>query len=425
MLAPPATPPSPPCPATEHLLDLLPETGAVYVAGASGAPTAFMDALLGGDERTRGLELLTTYVPGINALDPERLHAGARITGLFMQPRLARAQREGRYRALPLSYTGFVRHLQDGPEIGLAVVQLAPPDAAGRYSLGPAVEFMPTVLRRSRRVLGIVNHRTPRIAGAPSLPRTALDHVVELDAPLPTYAAETDPTTECIAQHVATLVDDGDALQLGLGKVPQALMRLLREKRRLRLHSGMLGDGLAELQAAGALDPDFRPTACVLVGSPALYRWAAESDLVRLAGCETTHHPGTLLALDRFVAVNSALQVDLFGQCNLEHANGQAISAAGGAPDFARGARLAPRGRSVVALNATHHGQHSRIVPCLPERAVATLSRHDIDHVVTEHGVARLAGLSVHERARALIGVAAPAFRAPLEQAWAEIAARL
>lgn len=188
----------------------------------------------------------------------------------------------------------------------------------------------------------------------------------------------------------------------------------------------MLSDGLLHLAEAGALDEVFAHTACVLLGSDALYRRAAEIPRLRILGCEITHAPQTLIGLERFVAVNSALEVDLFGQCNLEHAAGRAVSGAGGAPDFARAARLAPGGRSIVALNASlGNGKGSRIVPSLADGAIASLGRVDIDYLVTEHGIARLFGASVHERAAAIIAIADPACRDALSAAWYQIAGRL
>ncbi len=275
-------------------------------------------------------------------------------------------------------------------------------------------------------MLGLINHQTPRIKGAVSLAYSQFDYVCEVNTPLPLYDTQSSPVTDAIARNIAPLVADGSALQIGLGKVLIGLSRRLCDRRMLRLHSGMLSDGFLDLARAGALDPDFAHTTCAVVGSMEFYRQMADFDQVKILGCEVTHDPRVLLALDNFVSINSALEVDLFGQCNLEHANGQAISGAGGAPDFARAARLSAGGRSIVALNATHHGgKGTRIVPCLNEKAITSISRIDVDHVVTEYGVANLSGASVHERARAIISVAGPVFREDLERAWSQIAARL
>ncbi len=398
----------------------------IYLPGSSGAPAAFLNALLHDREFSRGLELLISFVPGINALDLGKLSPDARVTGLFMESAWADAQRCGRYRSLPMSYAGFVRHIHDQVRVDLAVVQVAPPDRSGRCSLGPAVEFLPAVLPKSRRVLALINPQVPRIADAPSLSLSDVDHVCEVDDPLATYQCEMNGTTEAIARNIADLIPDGGALQLGLGKVPQAVPRLLRGRRGLRLHSGLLSDGFMELADAGALDPAFPHTACVIVGSAALYSRLPETRLLRLAGCEFTHDVRTLAAIDGLIAVNGALEVDLFGQCNLEHAGGRAVSGVGGAPDFARGARLSRGGCSVVALNAARgDGKISRIVPMLGESAMVSLPRTDVDCVVTEHGIAVLSGASVHERVESLIQVAAPPFRAALRQSWGAIAARL
>ncbi|RQR22033.1 hypothetical protein DIE23_37360 [Burkholderia sp. Bp9143] len=201
-------------------------------------------------------------------------------------------------------------------------------------------------------------------------------------------------------------------------------MRLLSDRRNLRLHSGMLSDGLLNLAEAGALDMQYTHTTCVIVGSTELYTRVQDFMPLRIAGCDVTHAPNTLLSLRNFVAVNSAIEVDLFGQCNLEHVNGAAVSGAGGAPDFARAARLTEGGCSIVALTA-RHGNGSRIVPRLSSPAVASLSRIDVDYIVTEFGIAKLTGASVHERAEAIIGVAAPEFHDELYEAWRAIATHL
>ncbi|MDO8705388.1 MAG: acetyl-CoA hydrolase/transferase C-terminal domain-containing protein [Sulfuricaulis sp.] len=413
--------------APDRLAELARAHELVYLPGGVSIPVPFIDDLLAKPDLSRNLRILTSIAPGVdNPLDIDRLDPSATVTGLFMQPGLTAAQRSGRYRALPMSYGGFVRYLTDQVDIDLVVVQVAPPDSEGRCSLGPSVEFMPSVLPKSRRVLGLINRRILKLRGAVSIPFDRFDFVCEVDTPLLEYSTDSDEPTRVIASHIASLISDGCALQTGLGKVPTALAPLLRNHRNLRLHSGMLSDGMMELAQAGALDPDFAHTTCVVAGTERLYRWSETFDGLHVLGCEVTHNARTIAALDHFVAVNSALEVDLFGQCNLEHADGRAISGAGGAPDFARAARLSSGGRSIVALNASFkRGQVSRIVPCLGESAITSLARVDVDYVITEFGAADLRAASVHERAQALIAISAPQFRDELQRAWHAIAARL
>lgn len=409
-----------------ELAQLVKPNDHIFIPGSSGEPSAFVSALMREPNSTRHLRILTSYVPGINKLDIDRFEPTASVSGLFMQPGLHDAQRDGRYRFLPITYAGFVRHIRENVELDLTVVQISPPDDQGLCTLGPAVEFSPTAIEKSRRVLGLVNRCTPRVRGSTTIAYSRLDYICEVDSALPQYATALDDSSISVARHVASLIDDGSTLQVGLGRVPAALSAQLKDRRKLRFHSGMLSDGFIDLVAAGAIDEDAIHACCVLVGSESLYRWAAEFEALRVVGCDITHNLQNLAAKDRFISVNSALEVDLLGQCNLEHAGGRSISGPGGAPDFARGARVSNGGRSIVALSATHSaGKGSRVVPRLSERSIATLSRVDVDYIVTEFGVARLAGASVHERAKALIDIAAPEFREDLSRSWRGIAARL
>ena len=391
----------------------------VFLAGGLTPPVPFIEALQADEQSSRALRLTTTLAPGIvNPFDFNRLHDTVRVSGLFVQPEMREAQRQGRFRALPMSYGGFLRHLGE-VSFDLGVIQVAPPDAQSRCSLGPSVEFTPAALRRCQRVLALINPRIPSLPNSVSLDYERFDHVHEIDWALPDYRVDSDEPTRMIAGHIAAQVRDGSTLQPGIGKVPTALALALRSHRRLRIHSGMVSDGIVDLAESGALDADAVHTAGVAAGTARLYDWLPHAGGLRLAGCDDTHGATALASLQGFVAVNSALEVDLLGQCNLEHAQGRAVSGAGGAPDFARAARLSPGGLSVVALNASYrNGSVSRIVAALAPGAVVSIARMDVDLVVTEFGVADLRGASVHDRARALTAVAAPTFREELERAW-------
>ncbi len=399
-------------------------TGLTYIPGSAAEPTPLLELWASDPDRTRGAQILTSLVPGINSLSLDHLHPTATVTGLFMQPAWQAAQAAGRFRHVPLSYSGFTRHVRERVRPDTCVVHVSPPDRAGRCSFGPAVEFTPLVRAQSRRTVALINPALPPMPGAASVDYASLDAVVETGfAPRGYVVGVPNQVALAIAGHVAGLIGDGCTLQAGLGRVPDALLALLHDRRGLRLHSGMLADSALDLCDAGALDPASVPTSCVWVGSPALYERLRGRDGLVVAGCDVTHDPARLAALPRFHAVNSALSVDLFGQANLEIADGHAVSGIGGAGDFARGARASEGGLSIVALPSTSRGR-SRIVARLDD-GIASLSRTDIDVVVTEHGVADLRGLSVHGRAEALIAVAGPAFHADLIDAWALVRCRL
>ena len=394
----------------------------VFIAGSTGEPIALLDALADDPGRSAGLDIVTSSVPGINRFDWARLDSSAVITGLFMQPSLHALAAEGRYRHLPVSYSGFVQCLERD-HFDIVAVHIAPAGVDGFHSLGPAVEFMPKVLKRASAVIGIVNPHIPALPGAPTIAPDRFTAIVEASAPIATYdVGDGEGISQTIADLIAPYVTDGMTLQAGLGKIPTTLIHHLSDRRRLKLHSGMLGDWVRRLVEADALDMDHIHRACAFVGSRALYDWALDYPQLAVRGCDETHDPATLAGIRDFIAINSAVEVDLFGQCALEHVGGRAISGAGGAPDFARAGRLAADGLSIVALPSTGaRGSASRIVARLSPPGVVTLPRSDIDLIVTEHGVADLRGLDVDARARQIISIADPSFQDQLLAEWQEL----
>jgi acyl-CoA hydrolase len=394
----------------------------VFLPGASGAPNALADAVFA----TPDIHITTSFAPGVNRLSSEMIGPGSIVTGLFMQPGLALAQREGRFRHLPQSYAAMIKHLRAAPPFDCCIVQVSPPDAGGKCSLGPAAEFTPEVLRRAGRIIAVVNPNVPRLAHAPIITLKDCAQIIEAETPLTSYdVGAFDAASSSIAALVASCIGDGATIQTGLGKVPQALMAALRDRRNIRIHSGMISDGIMALAQAGALDPDWPHSTTAVLGSPALYDWLRGRTDIHVQGVEVTHDPARLAALPHFVALNSAVEVDLFGQCNLESVAGRAVSGVGGAADFAHAARLSPGGLSIIAMPAGFGNDGSRIRPWLGAGSITSLPRTAADLIITEEGIADLRGLSVHERAAAIIAIASPAARAGLETAWREIAAKL
>ena len=395
----------------------------IFIPGAAGEPIALRPQVFGASEA----EIVTSFVPGINPLSMDDIGPGSHVYGLFMQPSMAQAQRLGVFRHLPFSYAAMLKHIVHGPAFDWCVIQVSPPDAGGRCCLGPSAEFSPAAIGRARRVMAVVNPNVPALPHAAWIARERIDTLIESDAALVTYdVGAVDEPTRRIARHVAELIDDSTTLQVGLGKVPHALMQALHDRRRLKVHSGMVSDGFIGLAEAGALAGDRPHRTTAILGSKALYEWVRDRSDLHVLGVGDIHAPAVLANLERFVAVNSALEVDLFGQCNLEWAKGRAVSGGGGSTDFARGARLGEQGISIVALPATFGGgKGSRILAQLDGNGIATLPRTDVDAIVTEEGIADLRGLSVHERAERIISIAAPGHRAALEQQWKDIAGRL
>jgi acyl-CoA hydrolase len=397
----------------------------VHAPGCAGHSPLLEQWLRAAPEAAAGVRFSGVWIPGVNRFDPTTLHADARATTFFLSPDLRAGWERGATDHLPLHYSEIVRWLATPEHYDLVLLHLAPPDAQGQCSLALAADFAPSALEglaSGAAVLAHLNPRLPRTAG-PTVPMARITAWVEADMPPLTMPAEVpDDTLRAVAKQVAALVHDGDTLQFGLGKLQTAVLAQLHSHRGLRVHAGMVSDGLLGLRDADALAAPARgvPPVCtgVALGGPALYDAVADAGLVRFAPVAHTHAQATLAAIPNFTAINSALEIDLLGQVNCETLGGEQISGVGGLVDFMRGARASTGGRSIVAATATV-GRHarSRVVPQLPPGPVG-VARTDIDTVVTEHGAAHLRHLGVDARAQALIAVAAPAHREALQEAW-------
>lgn len=408
---------------TDALSKLLVGEHQVYLPGAAGFPTPFINAVLDKPESSRDVHFYTSLAPGVdNPLIIEKLDSSAVVSGLFMQASFAEAHHRGQFKMLPMSYSAFAQYIKHKLDFDLTVVQVTPPDQHGICTLGPSVEFAPLAISKSRKVLAVVNPNLPTIQNSLQYSIKQFDYLCNAPNGVPQYQISADAATDAVARNIATLIDDGCTIQTGVGKVPTALSQLLRNHKNLRIYSGLISDGLMHLAQAGALADGTMHIGCAIAGSQQLYDWLPNFEHVQLRGCEETHAPENLLKLQKFIAINSALEVDLFGQCNLEFAAGQAVSGAGGSSDFARAARYTNKGISIVALVSSYKARTlSRIVPKLSPPGIASLGRGDVDIIVTEHGIADLRNLSVNERAKVLINIAEPELRPQLEQQWHSI----
>jgi len=322
---------------------------------------------------------------------------------------------------IPVHYSQLCLLLDQGViPADVVFLQVSPPDAQGRYSLGQAREYMPHALARARVVVGEVHPDVPWTAGGPHLQAGDFDLLTDAATALPDMArAEPGAAEKTIATRIAQLIEDGSCIQLGVGNLPEAVTAALRHHQNLGLHSGAIGDGVADLAELGVLN-NARKTidtgigiAGILMGGTRLRRWAHQNPQLQMRESGYTHHPEVLAGIDRFVAINSAIEVDLTGQINAEVAGGVYMGAVGGAMDFLRGAARSKGGLPILALTSTAKAS-SRIVGQLS--GPVSTPRADAGLIVTEHGVADLRGQPLSQRVRRMIDIAAPEHRAQLEQ---------
>ncbi|KWI47859.1 acetyl-CoA hydrolase [Burkholderia pseudomultivorans] len=317
---------------------------------------------------------------------------------------------------LPAHYSQLPELVRSGAlRIDVVMLQVSPPDEHGRYSLGLAREYLVEALKHARAIVAEVHPDVPWTYGGPFLRAADIDLLVTSDTPFPdAVATEPGPVEQAIGQHVASLVEDGATLQTGIGAIPDAVMAALHDKRDLGVHTGSIGDGIAALCEAGVVT-NARKTidagitvGGVIIGSARVRRFAHRNPALELRGTEYTHNPHVLRRIERFTAINSAVEVDLTGQVNAEVVGGTYVGAVGGVGDFLRAAQASRGGVPIVALPSTA-GAHSRIVTKLS--GPVTVPRSDACVIVTEYGIADLRGLSLAQRVPKMIAIAHPDHR--------------
>lgn len=393
-----------------------PGGGRVFIPGAASEPLALLEVYRRRPDLAAGLSFVSAHVPGINRSDWAGLHETARAEGTFVSADWRASFEAGRFAFRPLTWFQTYRWLGETP-LDAAIFQVSAPDADGAVSLGIASDLAPAVLARDVFKVALVNPAMPRVRGAVH-PLSAFDVVADAPHDLLTYDTGTlDPAFDAIKLHLQGLIPEGASVQFGVGKAGVAALAALEGMKGLRIHSGMVTDPLLPVLDSGALTEVVTGLAA---GSRALYDRCGEDGRIRFEPSCFTHDIRVLAGIPRLVAVNSAIEIDLFGQANAEFQDGRQISGVGGLTDFLRGARLSEGGLPILALPASaRRGEISRIVPRLPPVAVS-VSRADLAIVITEHGVADLRGLALDARAEALIGVADPGHRSHLADAWAE-----
>ena len=275
------------------------------------------------------------------------------------------------------------------------LLQVSPPNARGEYSMGLAVDYLPPAAEVARAVLGEVNDRVPWTHSEKLFRKQDFALLVESSRePAAPPAARLGEPEAAIARHAAGFIPDGATLEFGLGILPDAVCAALLERKSLQVHSGTIGDGVVELMQRGVVAS---ADCAMLIGTRKLFDFARDNPAIRLRSTEYTHDPRILAAIPRFVAINSAIEVDLTGQVNAEVAKGSYLGAVGGALDFIRAANFSPAGVSLLLLPA------ARIVKTL-SGPVAT-PRSEAGIVITERGAADLRGCSLQERTRRLSAI--------------------
>ncbi len=323
---------------------------------------------------------------------------------------------------MPVFLSEIPRLIRTHLPIDVALIQVSPPDKRGFMTLGVSVDIVRSAVDTAGLVIAEVNPNMPRTWGDTTVHVDDVGCIIEVDYPIPSLPRPTLSEVEhAIGRHVASLIPNGATLQMGIGRIPDAVLEELGNHHDLGIHTEMFSDGVIPLVEGGVINgrkktyKTGKMVTSFVMGTTALYDWVHDHPAVEFRPSDYTNDPFIIARHEKMVAINSAIAVDLTGQVQADTLGGQFYSGIGGQVDFIRGAARAKGGRPIIAIPATaKRGTVSRIQPTLEEGSGVVTSRGDVQYVVTEFGVAKLWGKSVRQRVEALIGIAHPDFRAEL-----------
>ena len=398
----------------------------VVVAHACAEPVILTDAMTEAAEKYdwKEIEVVHMVAMGKAGYCAPEMSAHFRHNALFVGGSTRKAVEEGRADFTPVFFSEVPDLLRNNMHVNAVLMQVSAPDEHGYCSLGVSCDYTKAAAECADIRIAQVNANMPRVLGDNFIHISKLDYIVPEDTDLielqPPKIGE---VQKKIGENIASLVKDGDCLQLGIGAIPDAVLMFLKDKKDLGIHSEMFSDGVVDLINAGVITNKCKQidqgqcVATFLMGTRKLYDFVDNNPMVQMKPVDIVNDPRVICQNDNVVSINSCVEVDLMGQVCSESVGLKQISGVGGQVDFVRGANMSKGGRTIMAMPATAaKGTISKIVPLLAEGAAVTTSRCDVDYVVTEYGIAKLHGCTLKERARQLIHIAAPEFRESLKQ---------
>lgn len=398
----------------------IPDGSRVFFGHAANEPPVLVDALVRNYEQYKDVEIVHWVPMGKGEYCDPKMKGHLRHNAMFVGGPTRKAVQEGRADYTPFFFHQSTRFFSDGTfPIDVAMVSVTPPDKHGYVSLGVSVGGTKPACLNAKMVIAQVNDQMPRTMGESFLHVSQLTCCVEASTPLPELGGGTiGEVEEAIGRNVASLVEDGSTLQLGIGTIPDAVLKFLGDKKDLGIHSEMFSDGVVELVEAGNITNQKKTlhrgksVATFLMGTRRLYDYVDNNPAVAMYPVQYVNDPYVIAQNDNLVSINSCVQIDIMGQVVSTSAGLRQISGVGGQIDFVRGANMSKGGRAIMAMpSTTGGGKISKIVPFLDQGSAVTTSRNDVNYVVTEYGIAQLRGKNLRQRAEELIAIAHPDFR--------------
>ncbi len=407
----------------------------VFLTGNVSVPKQALGALVEYAPNLSDVEICQALTVGpADYVDPS-MEGHLRVNTMFISHNVRKAVQEGRADFTPVLLSEFPLLFKNGfLPLDVAIIHVSPPDEHGFCSLGVEVGLTKSAAESAKIIIAEVNEKMPRTLGDAFIHVSRLTHMVPVNYAIPdmAMAEESDPTiVEKIAGYIADLIPDGATMQLGIGSIPDAVLKYLFNKKDLGIHTELFSDGVIDLVNAGVLTnarKSLHPGKIVagfILGTQRLYEWSDDNPMIEMHRTEYVNDPFVIAQNDRMVAVNSAIEVDLTGQVCADSIGPKLYSAVGGQLDFIYGASRSKGGVPIIALPSVATLRDgtavSKIAAMLKQGAGVVTTRNHVRFVVTEWGVADLYGKTIRQRARQLINIAHPDFREDLEKQAAEL----
>lgn len=413
----------------EDAVSVIKDGDRVVFGHAVGEPIIFQRTMAQMAEQFHNVEVAHMVYLGSGEYLQPGMEKHFRHNALFVGGPARKAIAENRADYTPAFFSDVPHMFRNGElPVDVFAFTCSPPDERGYVSIGLSCDYGWQATKSAKTVIAEVNPNMPRTFGESFIHVTDIDGFLLSWEPLP--EAKPPRITEedkKIGKYIADLVHDGDCLQLGIGAVPDAVCSFLGDKKNLGLHSEMFSDGVLPLFEKGVINGSCKQRdvgrACVtfLMGSRKLYDFVNNNPMIQMMPVDVCNNPAIISQNDNVVSINSCVQVDLQGQVCAEAIGLKQISGIGGQMDFVRGANLSKGGRSIIALHSTTKDEsESKIVTTITTGGPVTTSRCDVNYIVTEYGVAQLRGQTLRERAKRLIAIAHPKFRAELAEEYAK-----
>jgi 4-hydroxybutyrate CoA-transferase len=412
------------CVTAEEAASIIESGDHIWFPVGAGEPDIFLKALIARKETLEGV-VTRQILPAKPGYFDEETAPHIRHDSLFISG-ASRAAVNGGWADLTPNYFGeiprLIREYWAADAVGVVV---SPMDEHGYLSLGLGVDYTWEAIKKAKKIIFEVNQQAPHCHGNCQVHISEVTHIVENSNPIPELpSAPLSDIDKAIGGYVAELIDDGATLQIGFGGVPNAVCEALKDKKDLGIHTEMVTEGIMELCECGAANnskKSFNPGKLIGTfawGTKKLYEFMDNNPMLSMQPVDYTNNPYNIGRNDNMVAINASVEVDFMGQCCSESMGPLQWSSTGGQVDFFRGANISQGGKGFVTMPSTaKKGNISRIVPHLSHGAAVTTSKNDVDHVVTEYGVAKLRGKNIRQRTEALIAIAHPDFRQELKEA--------